>query len=333
MSFDIGKINPVTTTYKWTLEETYIKNKKNGAYIRSPIISLTDSKAYTIWLYPKGQMEEQKGHLSIYLQSVKGNFDVSFRFGVINGKNKLVNLKATKYSLQENKPGFGFPFFMKCEYLDEVNMMRTSSGCKTLTIVCELTLEPMDEEETVLKLEKDTRLKEFDELDELVDEEKFSDVTLAVEGKKLYAHKCILAKKSEVFAAMFTHNMKENERAYVDIDDVAYDVMREFLRYIYSGRVDNLEKMAMTLYKAADKYLIKNLKKICERQLIQNINAQNVLEYLNFASLFNVPALKQQSIDFLKSNAKDVARQSSFKLSNLDKYTIDQIFLVLADPE
>ncbi|KAJ8675228.1 hypothetical protein QAD02_011014 [Eretmocerus hayati] len=335
MSGDIVGMDLVTTTYKWTLGETHINSKITGEYISSPIIPLTESKFCIIYLYPKGRSVEQKDYLSIYLQSVKGNFDVNLRFGVVNSRNKLINLKTIMYSLEENQLGFGFPGFMNHECLDKESMMTSLSGSldRTLTIVFELSLEPLIEEESFLKLEKDIRLKEFDELGELIGEEKFSDVTLAVEGNKLYAHKCILAKKSEVFASIFTHNMEQNERAVVNIDDVAYDVMREVLRFIYAGRVDNLEEVAMALFKAADKYLIESLKSLCEFHLIQKIDAKNVLEYLNFSSLYNAPALRHRCLNFLRSNAKNVASQSTFKLSNLDKDTIDEVFLAVANPE
>ena len=39
----------------------------------------------------------------------------------------------------------------------------------------------------------------------------------------------------------------------VEITDVDHDVMREMLRFIYTGRAPNLDKMAYELLAAADK--------------------------------------------------------------------------------
>ena len=42
----------------------------------------------------------------------------------------------------------------------------------------------------------------------------------------------------------------------VEITDVDHEVMREMLRFIYTGKAPNLEKMADDLLAAADKVLI-----------------------------------------------------------------------------
>lgn len=45
----------------------------------------------------------------------------------------------------------------------------------------------------------------------------------------------------------------------VDITDVDHEVMREMLRFIYTGRAPNLEKMADDLLAAADKVRTRHL--------------------------------------------------------------------------
>lgn len=52
---------------------------------------------------------------------------------------------------------------------------------------------------------------------------------------------------------MFEHEMEERKRNRVDITDVDHEVLREMLRFIYTGRAPNLDKMADDLLAAADK--------------------------------------------------------------------------------
>lgn len=108
----------------------------------------------------------------------------------------------------------------------------------------------------------------------LFEEQKFCDVTLCVAGKEFQvciyyyffnklifnwiqfwfqAHKAILGARSEVFAAMFGHEMEENKSNRVEITDVHHEVMREMLKFIYTGSSENLEGMAGALLAAADK--------------------------------------------------------------------------------
>ena len=92
-----------------------------------------------------------------------------------------------------------------------------------------------------------------DDMGQLFESQRFSDVTLSVGGREFQAHKALLAARSPVFAAMFEHEMEERKHNRVDITDVDHEVLREMLRFIYTGKTNNLEKMADDLLAAADK--------------------------------------------------------------------------------
>ncbi|XP_044021037.1 speckle-type POZ protein-like [Aphidius gifuensis] len=67
--------------------------------------------------------------------------------------------------------------------------------------------------------------------------EKFCDIVLEVDGKELKAHKMILSIKSPVFSAMFDHeSMKESRDNRVVIEDMDADVVKQMLEYIYTGK-------------------------------------------------------------------------------------------------
>lgn len=52
---------------------------------------------------------------------------------------------------------------------------------------------------------------------------------------------------------MFEHEMEERKQNKVAIIDVDHEVLKEMLRFIYTGKSPNLEKMADDLLAAADK--------------------------------------------------------------------------------
>jgi len=72
-------------------------------------------------------------------------------------------------------------------------------------------------------------------------------------GTEFEAHKAVLAARSPVFAAMFEHEMEERKKNRVEITDVDVEVLREMLRFIYTGKSNALDKMADDLLAAADK--------------------------------------------------------------------------------
>ena len=59
---------------------------------------------------------------------------------------------------------------------------------------------------------------------------------------------------------MFEHDLEESKQNRVEITDVDNDVMQEMMRYIYTGKAANLDKMAAELLAAADKvsYIIQH---------------------------------------------------------------------------
>ena len=52
---------------------------------------------------------------------------------------------------------------------------------------------------------------------------------------------------------MFEHEMEERKQNRVAITDVDQEVLKEMLRFIYTGKAANLERMADDLLAAADK--------------------------------------------------------------------------------
>ena len=93
-----------------------------------------------------------------------------------------------------------------------------------------------------------------------------SDVVFKVGSSRFPAHKVILSARSEVFAAMFAHDTKENRTNEVDIIDCHPDIFKELLQYIYTGSRASV-KHTYQLYVMAEKYALEGLKEICETEV------------------------------------------------------------------
>ncbi|PIK35688.1 putative speckle-type POZ protein-like [Apostichopus japonicus] len=152
-----------------------------------------------------------------------------------------------------------------------------------------------------------------DDLSSLWERSAFSDVTLCVNGREFQAHKAILAARSPVFNAMFEHEMEEKKQNRVEITDVDHEVMKEILRFIYTGTAPNLEKMADDLLAAADKYALERLKVMCEEALCSNLSTDNVADVLVLADLHSADQLKTVAIDYVNSHAPEVMDTTGWK--------------------
>ena len=106
--------------------------------------------------------------------------------------------------------------------------------------------------------------KVLEEYGKLFKSEKFSDVTLSIDGLEIPAHKIILVTRSRYFAAMFAHDTVENRQNRVTIADVKANVFESLLEFIYKGKVPVLnETNAEELLIASDQFQMDHLKSIC----------------------------------------------------------------------
>ncbi|XP_022425347.1 speckle-type POZ protein-like isoform X5 [Phocoena sinus] len=150
-----------------------------------------------------------------------------------------------------------------------------------------------------------------DDLGNLWENTRFTDCSFFVRGQEFKAHKSVLAARSPVFNAMFEHEMEESKKNRVEINDVDPEVFKEMMRFIYTGKAPNLDKMADNLLAAADKYALERLKVMCEEALCSNLSVENVADTLVLADLHSAEQLKAQAIDFI--NRCSVLRQLGCK--------------------
>jgi speckle-type POZ protein len=149
----------------------------------------------------------------------------------------------------------------------------------------------------------------------LFDNMQFSDVNFNVSGREFPAHKSILAARSQYFAAMFQHPMKENSTNQVKIEDIDPEVFDQLLRFIYTGRVplDKLETMAADLFIAADKYLMDELKMKCENYLLSQMSPDNCVILLLHGDLQNPAEYMKKAAKFFRRSPSQVMATDKWK--------------------
>ena len=89
-----------------------------------------------------------------------------------------------------------------------------------------------------------------------------SDVVIRVQGKDISTTKVILTTKSDVFAAMFTHDTKEKRTGVVEITDFSFQVVQEMVRFLMHDYCTGWDGQYEKLAAIADKYDIAGMKKL-----------------------------------------------------------------------
>lgn len=187
----------------------------------------------------------------------------------------------------------------------------------TLTLICDITI-ILDTIDIVPSNVSDIGSlndgSHYEDFSMLLETGRFSDVTLLVDDKEFEAHKSILTIRSEVFAAMFDHEMmEENKSNRVVIKDFDHRVIQEMLTFIYSNKSPNLDDMAAELLAAADKYALKRLKIMCETVLHRDLNVDSAIETLILADRYDAVRLKAQSLNVIRANIATVVKTDEWR--------------------
>ncbi|XP_008215002.1 speckle-type POZ protein [Nasonia vitripennis] len=325
-------------TLKWEIEHFYRRHMENEIYFQSPAFRPNfgidrDIRCMLITFYCKDKSEN---YLSLVLFGLGVENEVHLK--IFNNKGEVVvNQNLLDKKIGVSKLGKTFPdfeqistsaqFYFRNFTFDSVNDMLNDDK---LTVELEITVNnnktnlQKPENLEVGKRENDI----VETLSALFNDDKYSDVTLVAEGKTLKAHKCILAKRNSVFAAMFDIDMKEKQKNTVEIEDMKYDVLVELIRFIYTEKVNNIVAIVDELAIAADQYAVDSLKKMCEKTMGENLSLENFVGCLHLADKLHMNQLKQEVIMFIFKNASDISDKPEF--DSVPDDIVRQVFRCLA---
>jgi BTB/POZ domain len=136
----------------------------------------------------------------------------------------------------------------------------------------------------------------------LINDAETADVCFLVEGKEVYAHKAILAVRSQYFRAMlFNGHMRESaDNSPVEIKDVSHPVFCKVLEYLYTDTVCNATlEVGIHLMVASELFMLDRLKGICEDLIRGEISTDNVISILVASHQHNALGLKEIALEFI----------------------------------
>lgn len=147
-----------------------------------------------------------------------------------------------------------------------------------------------------------------------------SDCFLNVKGTYMAVHKCILAARSNAFAAVIsgTYNRLDpntreqiestihKDKLVISINKIDPEIMKQVVIFMYTAQCEIDESNAYDLLYAAGRYDIKDLKVHTGRFLADRINSSNILSLLKAAYKYDNKLIKQCCIEYFINNAKEI---------------------------
>lgn len=146
--------------------------------------------------------------------------------------------------------------------------------------------------------------------------QEFTDVTFVVEGSKFFAHRVILAARSEYFRALLYGGMREtNPATEIEVKDTTAPAFDALLKYVYTGKMflgDYKEDTILELLSLAHKYGFLALESALQGYLKAILSIRNVCVIFDAAVLYQMKDLYTTCLSFLDRNAVEVLSTEGF---------------------
>lgn len=308
--------------YTWIVENVSydINSRRQGVYINSPTITVynnRDKYELQLKLYPNGNDNLVQGSMCVELEQISCPAEpkevMVIELYLRSNENQEISFASQKRTVicSDNKPILSFNLMWR-HLMHQFISMEGSLRISCLIIFDNGNRHIMPHSESVSESCRKEQL--IDDLTGLLTSPKFSDVKLLVAGKEFCVHKVILAARSPVFSAMLESNMMESKVDVIRIGDIEHEIMTELLRFIYTGKVENLVDLPVVhLLAAADMYQIDQLRIMCEAFLADHLSLEKIPLLLQVVDQHvTCTKLRDAIMKFLASNSKEVAALENF---------------------
>ncbi|KAI3657319.1 hypothetical protein MP638_002849 [Amoeboaphelidium occidentale] len=166
------------------------------------------------------------------------------------------------------------------------------------------------------------------------------DVTFAVgedvveQVEYFSCHKAVITSRCEVFEAMFSRSgMKEAatsspnntggvKRPVIPIPNISPTVFWCILQYLYTSKCDIQYDLIFELYRAADQYMLEDLKQSCEEYVMQELTLDNVATILVSSDRWSVGSVKSLCMDLCVREFDEVSVTSGFLAEVITKHDL-----------
>lgn len=330
-SMVIGEVSETQSEVEvqWRIPDFFtLSDKVDDCYI-SPTFYFAGTSWY-VQIHPNGETtRDSSGHIGIFL--VRGDsgpaISVKYHLKVVGSKENKEFSSTADFTTKGC--GWGISKIMVRSNLLE-RKSEFAPG-DVVTIRCSLKHDGLRDLETSLC----RRLHNVsNNLKEIYVNSHRNDVVLNVDGEQIPAHKMILESRSPVFSAMFSHDMKENRTGEVDIRDIDLKSFGCVLSFMYCGEIDWLStENACSIYSAAEKYDLPELKKLALVFIRENLSPDWVCDVIKFADLYREEEIGETARKFFKENAAKVLETDHWKTFSMENHEIAMDLVVTAFKE
>ena len=302
-----------TTVFTWSINNFSEKMESATGIESSDFMTIDHTNEIDVWkllLFTReidNDVEHQDIHVYLSNVSKLRPVNISIQIGVLGYSFAAIDDKIT-FHPENFWCSMGYKLISQEELLKRRKSILHNND--TLRLKCRITAFDPEKKMPLLSIKEYCHRGIGLDLAGLLNSEYRPDFTIQCGMYEFKCHQLILAIRCPYFKGMMeTTEMKEqrNNRCTEIIDP---NIMQHILLYIYSGRGPSLltrenedwAAIVQDLFVAADRYLLEDLKLLCEHYMCEEINFQNWGSYLLLSKQHHAKQLTKSTMDFLINN-------------------------------
>lgn len=150
------------------------------------------------------------------------------------------------------------------------------------------------------------------DLEDLLENSEFADISFSVDGKEVKSHRCILSIRSQYFRGKLNFvKASGSEEQSIHIQEASYDAFLKVLNYLLTDSIAISHDTVLEVLHYANLTMMNRLSRICERYLIENMTSEHAVDLLNISKNLQLPALHCHCLLHIQSNFKECMAKSS----------------------
>lgn len=144
------------------------------------------------------------------------------------------------------------------------------------------------------------------------EEGRLRDIVLRVQGRKIYAHRLVLAASSQYFRSMFAGDMLESRSTEVELKEVEADAIELLVDFAYTTRLEITVTNVQSLMTAASLFDFPAVFKATAQFLMNQLHPSNCLGIRSFAKTYGSDALVNAASRYFRNHFIDAVKNEEF---------------------
>uniref|UniRef100_A0A0K0D475 BTB domain-containing protein n=1 Tax=Angiostrongylus cantonensis TaxID=6313 RepID=A0A0K0D475_ANGCA len=173
--------------------------------------------------------------------------------------------------------------------------------------------------------------KAFSSLNDLRLSGQLCDIVLVVEGRKINAHKVVLAASVPYFRIMFTTDMLEANQTEVVLQDLDFDTLEQLVSFAYSGELRISAGNVQSIMIGANFLQLDGVADKCAEYLQTRLHPSNALAIRAFCMALGCKSVVSAADRFVQKHFMSVSRSDEFLQLSIeevvDLLSMDELYV------